>query len=90
MKKPGSAWQEGATTNETDGTLVTYTTEGGAFQALKTGDGVENVSPMTGIMEPVITPMREEKPNLIQPTAVVGLGAASASESTSPPPRPGS
>ena len=36
MKKPGSAWQEGATTDETDGTLVTYTTEGGAFQALKT------------------------------------------------------
>ena len=33
MKKPGSAWQEGAT----------YTTEGGAFQALKTGDGVEDV-----------------------------------------------
>ena len=47
-------------------------------------------TPMTGIMEPVMTPMREEKPNLIQPTAVVGLGAASASESTSPPPRPGS
>ena len=45
---------------------------------------------MTGIMEPVITPMREEKPYLIQPTTVVGLGAASASDSTSPPPRPGS
>ena len=43
MKKPGNAWQEGATTDETDGTLVTYTTEGGAFQALKTGDGVEDV-----------------------------------------------
>ena len=43
MKKPGNAWQEGATTDETDGTLVTYTTEGGAFQALMTGDGVEDV-----------------------------------------------
>ncbi|SIM68311.1 Uncharacterised protein [Mycobacteroides abscessus subsp. abscessus] len=35
-------------------------------------------SPITGIMDPVITPIRELKPYLTQPQAVSGRSASSA------------
>ena len=41
-------------------------------------------TPITGIMEPVMTPMREEKPYLTQPRGVVGRSTGSAASSASP------
>ena len=46
--------------------------------------------PTTGIIEPVMTPMREEKPSLTQPHRVVGRSTSSTSASCSPAPTLGS